>query len=118
VGSNWDYSFRAGLFAGDYSGNSSGPIVTGDVAGGGDEGGGQAAAFWTDARNGRGSGTPTSTQPGRNPICEQSDVFFDRFSVKGGGRKHDDENGAKADPSFLVAPCPPGIQDKKQKKDN
>jgi hypothetical protein len=109
VGTNWDYSFRAGLFAGDYSGNSSGPIVTGE-----DAGGGQAAAFWTDARNGRGSGDPTSTQPGRNPICEQSDVFFDRYSVKGGGRKHDDETGGKADQSFLVAPCPAAIKDKKQ----
>jgi hypothetical protein len=107
VGTNWDYSFRAGLFAGDYSGNSSGPIVTGD-------GGSQAAAFWTDARNGRGSGTPTSTQPGRNPICEQSDVFFDRFSIKGGGRKHNDEQGGNADQSFLVAPCPAAIKDKRQ----
>jgi hypothetical protein len=107
VGTNWDYSFRAGLFAGDYSGNSSGPIVTGD-------GGNQASAFWTDARNGRGSGTPTSTQPGRNPICEQSDVFFDRFSIKGGGRKHNDEQGGNADQSFLVAPCPAAIKDKRQ----
>jgi hypothetical protein len=115
VGSNWDYSFRAGLFAGDYSGNSSGPVVNGNVAGNNnDENGGQAAAFWTDARNGRGSGTPTTTQPGRNPICEQSDVFFDRFSTKGGGRKHNDENGGNADQSFLVAPCPAAIQDKKE----
>ena len=29
IGSNFDYSFRAGLFAGDYSGNTSGPIVNG-----------------------------------------------------------------------------------------
>ena len=108
VGSNFDYSFRAGIFAGDYSGNTSGPTVTGDD----NEGGGLTAAFWTDARNGRGSGTPTSTQPGRNPVCEQSDVFFDRYSSKGGGRKHDDETGGKADPSFLVAPCPASIQDK------
>ena len=108
VGTNFDYSFRAGLFAGDYSGNSSGPIVTGNG------GGGQVAAFWTDARNGRGSGTPTSTQPGRNPICEQSDVFFDRFTNKGGGQKHADETGGKADQSFLVAPCPASIKDKKQ----
>jgi hypothetical protein len=105
VGTNWDYSFRAGLFAGDYSGNASGPTVTGDDN--------QTAAFFTDARNGRGSGAPTSTQPGRNPICEQSDVFFDRYTSSGGGKKHPEENGAKADSSFLVAPCPPGIQDKK-----
>jgi hypothetical protein len=110
VGTNFDYSFRAGIFAGDYSGNSSGPIVTGDTKGDED---GQAAALWTDARNGRGSGDPTSTQPGRNPICEQSDVFFDRYSVRGGGKKHDDEKGDKADQSFLIAPCPAGIKDKR-----
>jgi hypothetical protein len=74
----------------------------------------QTAALWTDARNGRGSGDPTSTEPGRNPICEQSDVFFDRYSSNGGGKKHADENGAKADSSMIVAPCPPGIKDKKQ----
>jgi len=106
IGTNWDYSFRAGLFAGDYSGNSSGPIVNGDAN--------QVAAFWTDARNGRGSGTPTSTQPGRNPICEQSDVFFDRYSSSGGGQKHPSETGGKADPTFLVTPCPDAIKDKKQ----
>lgn len=105
IGSNWDYSFRAGLFAGDYTGNSSGPIVSGDSN--------QGASIWTDARNGRGSGTPTTTQPGRNPICEQSDVFFDRYTVRGGGRKHDDEKGDKADQSLLVAPCPADIKDKK-----
>jgi hypothetical protein len=105
VGTNWDYSFRAGLFAGDYSGNASGPTVTGDDN--------QTAAFFTDARNGRGSGDPTSTEPGRNPVCEQSDVFFDRYTSHGGGKKHADENGAKADSSFILAPCPAGIQDKK-----
>jgi hypothetical protein len=106
IGTNFDYSFRAGLFAGDYSANVSGPIVSGDDN--------QTAAFWTDARNGRGSGTPTTTQPGRNPVCEQSDVFFDRFSSSGGGHKHADENGQKADNSLLVAPCPDDIKDKKQ----
>jgi hypothetical protein len=106
IGTNWDYSFRAGIFAGDYSGNASGATVTGDDN--------QTAAFFTDARNGRGSGAPTSTEPGRNPICEQSDVFFDRYTSKGGGKKHPEENGAKADSSFIVAPCPADIQDKKQ----
>lgn len=106
VGTNWDYSFRAGLFAGDYSGNAAGPTVTGDSE--------QTFAFFTDARNGRGSGTPTTTQPGRNPVCEQSDVFFDRFTAQGGGKKHADEKGEKADSDFLVAPCPAGIKDKKQ----
>ena len=52
---------------------------------GDEKGGDQTAAFWTDARNGRGSGTPTTTQAGRNPICEQSDVFFDAFSPSGNG---------------------------------
>jgi hypothetical protein len=107
VGTNFDYSFRAGLFAGDYSGNTSGPLVTGEN--------GQAAAFWTDARNGRGSGTPTSTQPGRNPICEQSDVFFDRYTLGGDNNDNNDNGdrrGGHADQSFLVAPCPTSIQEK------
>src|SRR4029079_4470640 len=113
VGTNYDYSFRAGIFAGDYSGNTSGPIVAGPDTPGGDNGC-KAGASWTDARNGRGSGAPTSSEPGRNPICEQSDVFFDRYSSSGGGKKHPEENGAKADSSFLVAPCPADIKDKKQ----
>src|SRR5207248_4539605 len=71
-GTNWDYTFRAGLFAGDYNANTTGPrLPNGD-----DRGGDRTAALWTDARNGRGSGAPTSFQPGRNPICEQSDVFL------------------------------------------
>ncbi len=115
VGSNFDYSFRAGIFAGDYSGNSSGPVVSGDAKGGENN---KAAAVWTDARNGRGSGAPTSLQPGRNPICEQSDVFFDRYNLSG-KNDGDDGDGDKggnrhADQSFLISPCPPGIQDKKQ----
>lgn len=94
--SNWDYTFRAGLFGGDYSGIA----VEKD----------QAYALWTDARNGRGSGGPTNLQPGRNPICEQSDVFFDRYSAKSGGKP----NG-KFDPKdslFLATPCPTDIKDK------
>ena len=94
--SNWDYTFRAGLFGGDYSGLA----VEKD----------QAYALWTDARNGRGSGGPTNLQPGRNPICEQSDVFFDRYSSKNGGKP----NG-KFDPKdslFLATPCPTDVKDK------
>ena len=72
----------------------------------------RTAAFFTDARNGRGSGDPTSTQPGRNPICEQSDVFFDTYSSAFGG------NGARGNSSdsnvFLVAPCPTDIKDHRQ----
>jgi len=104
--SNFDYSFRAGIFAGDYSGNTVGPRdPTANELGGN-----QVAAVWTDARNGRGSGAPTSVEPGRNPICEQSDVFFDAFSAtSGGGASHGGSN--TIDP-FLVTPCPPAIQDK------
>ena len=104
LGTNFDYSFRAGIFAGDYSGNTSGPTVNGDSDGN------QAMAVWTDARNGRGSGAPTSFQPGRNPICEQSDAFFQKYNSENGGR------GSKGNASdsdvFLVAPCPGDIQER------
>jgi hypothetical protein len=111
IGSNFDYTFRAGLFAGDYSGNTSGPLVNGDSKDGhGDHGDGHAAAFWTDARNGRGSGDPTSFEPGRNPICEQSDVFFDDYGLPGGDHGHGNGEGmTKAEQAFLVAPCPAGM---------
>jgi hypothetical protein len=115
VGTNFDYSFRAGLFAGDYSGNSSGPTVGGTDGRGDVNDQGKVAAFWTDARNGRGSGDPTSFQAGRNPICEQSDVFFDFFNANGHGKDGSGEGDRHADQSFLVAPCPAGIQDKHQK---
>jgi hypothetical protein len=105
VDTNWDYSFRAGIFAGDYSGNSSGPTVTG-------ESNGKTAALFTDARNGRGSGAPTSFEAGRNPICEQSDVFFDWFNANGQGNQSG--GNGKVDSSFLVAPCPTDIQDRHQ----
>jgi hypothetical protein len=50
---NWDYSFRAGVFAGDYENVTIGPDN-------------RAYALWTDARNGRSS----RTEAGRNPACE------------------------------------------------
>ena len=108
-GTNWDYTFRAGIFAGDYNGNTTGPkLPNGD-----EKGGNTTAAFWTDARNGRGSGAPTSFEAGRNPICEQSDVFFQAYNSSNGG------NGPKGNPKdanlFLVAPCPGDLKDKKQK---
>jgi len=107
VGSNFDYTFRAGIFAGDYSGNSSGPLVNGD------NNGFHAGALWTDARNGRGSGAPTTVEPGRNPICEQSDVFFDTYNIDGQSNNNGGVHGnGHADSDFLIAPCPPGIQDK------
>jgi hypothetical protein len=67
-------------------------------------------AVWTDARNGRGSGAPTSLQPGRNPICEQSDVFFKIYGGRNGG---EGSNGREADSAngFLVAPCGGDMQD-------
>jgi len=110
IGSNFDYTFRAGLFAGDYSGNTSGPLVNGDSKDGrGDHGDGHAGALWTDARNGRGSGDPTSFEAGRNPICEQSDVFFDDYGLPGGDHGHGKGEGmTKAEQAFIVAPCPPG----------
>ncbi len=105
IGSNFDYSFRAGIFAGDYSGNTSGPLVNGEG------GGGHGAAFWTDARNGRGSGdpNPSSNEPGRNPICEQSDVFFDDYGLPGGGGNGKGEGMTAADQAFIVSPCPAGM---------
>jgi hypothetical protein len=113
VGSNFDYTFRAGIFAGDYSANSSGPVVAGangNEADNGERGSGEVIAVWTDARNGRGSGAPTSFQPGRNPICEQSDVFFKIYNGQNGGegsrgREADSVNG------FLVAPCGADMRD-------
>jgi hypothetical protein len=84
VPSNFDYSFRAGLFAGDYENVAvEGPF---------------AYATWTDARNGRSS----RNQPGRNPICEQSDVFLDIYSATYGGSG----GSAGSLTPFLVTPCP------------
>lgn len=109
VPSNFDYSFRAGIFAGDYNN-----IAVGD------RGGGRTAyAFWTDARNGRSSGGPAGgselpSQPGRNPACEQSDVFFDSYSARNGGK------GGRASPTdslFLVTLCPSDAVDDRQGDD-
>ncbi len=108
VGSNFDYSFRAGLFAGDYSGNTAGaeePERQGE-----------------GRRPDRGTSAPTrgtvaaratrrTSEPGRNPICEQSDAFFQRFNADNGGK------GAKGNAQdsvnlFSVAACPADIKDK------
>jgi hypothetical protein len=106
VPSNFDYTFRAGIFAGDYSGNLTGPI---NPAGDRSDGDNVAAALWTDARNGRGSGAPTSFEPGRNPICEQSDVFYDSWGAQG---RSGGSGGNSVDQSaFLVTPCPGQAQD-------
>ena len=110
--SNWDYSFRGGIFAGDYN------AVTVDPNGR------KAYGFWTDARNGRSSSNPFppgTFQFGRNPTCEQSDVMVQGYDSALGGRERfrgddDDEGGAGASPGqsrprrqdslFLVTPCP------------
>ncbi len=91
VPSNWDYSFRGGIFAGDYDVVAIGPDNT-------------AWATWTDARNGRSS----RNQPGRNPACEQSDAFRDLYSAQSGGTV---KTAQKTDELFLVTPCPTDMQD-------
>jgi len=95
VPSNWDYTFRSGIFAGDYE-----AVATE---------GHNTYAFFTDARNGRSSGGPAGgatapSQPGRNPACEQSDVFVDRYGSDSGsnGQNH----ARPSDALFLVTPCP------------
>ena len=96
VPSNYDYCFRAGIFCGDYESIA---VGTGHNV--------DAVVLFTDARNGRSSGGPAGgtmfpSQPGRNPACEQSDVFFDSFDADNGG------SGGSAGniTPFLVTPCP------------
>jgi hypothetical protein len=91
VPSNFDYTFRAGIFAGDYN----------NVAVGKEK----AWAFWTDARNGRSS----RTQAGRNPLCEQADVFVDSFNAQSGGEAAKPKS---TDALFLVTLCPEAAADK------
>lgn len=96
VPSNFDYSFRAGIFAGDYENIA----VEGDTA----------YATWTDARNGRSS----RNQPGRNPLCEQSDVFMDMYSAT-----HAQPADLMRNISpFLVTPCPFGQVDPQRDRRN
>lgn len=96
VPSNFDYSFRAGIFAGDYENIA----VEGDTA----------YATWTDARNGRSS----RNQPGRNPLCEQSDVFMDMYSAT-----HAQPADLMRNISpFLVTPCPSGQVDPQRDRHN
>ncbi len=102
VPNNWDYTFRAGIFAGDYSGVAAGKNNT-------------AWTIWTDSRNGRSS----RTELGRNPGCEQSDIFGTQFSGGGNdghgdggddhsGGDHGDGHGGSAGDlnAWAVAPCP------------
>jgi hypothetical protein len=97
VPSNYDYCFRAGVFCGDYE----------SIAVSHGQGDARAVVLFTDARNGRSSGGPAGggtfpSQPGRNPTCEQSDVFFDSFSAANGGTGGSAGNITP----FLVTPCP------------
>jgi hypothetical protein len=87
VPSNMDYSFGAGTFIGDYNA----------VAIGGND---DAVGFWTDTRNGRSS----RDQPGRNPICEQSDGFADIWEAD--EEADGQERPRRSDELFLVTPCP------------
>ena len=100
VPSNMDYSFRAGLFMGDYDQVSypNFPQLTSSS----EEK--EALAIWTDARNGRGSGAPTSFQAGRNPPCEHADMFIDYFNPL--KRDHSDSVSESEEQAFLVTPCP------------
>jgi hypothetical protein len=108
VPSNWDYTFRAGLFAGDYTGNATGSVDPALKQNGDDPNRDKMYGLWTDARNGRGSGGAAATdlEPGRNPICEQSDVFFDRLTRS--------ETGKSTDLTpWIDTPCPLAMKDKK-----
>jgi hypothetical protein len=98
--SNYDYGFRAGIFLGDYD-----VVATVD-----DDT--KVYSHFTDARNGRSSGGPAGgagSQPGRNPICEQSDVMLDQYSSTSAdaGQKQP----KREDRLFLVTPCPTDIQE-------
>jgi hypothetical protein len=108
--SNYDYTFRGGIFAGDYNGMATDPQES------------SVWAFWTDARNGRSSANPLppgTFQTGRNPICEQSDVMLQAYSSSLGDdddrrRSGGEDEGAspgqdhprREDAMFLITPCP------------
>ena len=98
VPSNMDYSFRAGLFMGDYD------VVAYQNFPQLNNPGTDAVAMWTDARNGRGSGAPTSFQAGRNPSCEQADKFLDFFNPLREDKS--DSISESEEELFLVTPCP------------
>ncbi len=108
---NLDYAFRGGIFIGDYN-NVAVPDTSNTSYG-----------FWTDSRNGRSSGGPgggatNPSEPGRNPLCEQSDVFLDTIASKGGegdqnGGGNNGEGRSVDQNAFLVTLCPPAATDKK-----
>jgi hypothetical protein len=94
---NLDYSFRAGIFMGDYNSVAFPNVPEGEPSTR------QALGFWTDARNGRGSAGEVSQQPGRNPACEQSDVFIDDFNPL---TENNGQSATQGMELFLVTPCP------------
>jgi hypothetical protein len=94
---------------GDYNAVAYPNVPAGSGADDGD-GGGRAIAFWTDSRNGRGSGSPTAPS-GRNPACEQADVFLDFFNPLSRG---DGRQAARNQELFLVTPCPQEAISKEQ----
>ena len=95
VPSNWTTASAPGSSAGDYE---SVPTE-----------GGNSYTFLTDARNGRSAGGPAGgatvpSQPGRNPACEQADVFYDTGAPT---TILDGQKVARSVGSlFLVTPCP------------
>jgi hypothetical protein len=98
--SNYDYGFRGGIFLGDYDVVAT---VDNDT---------KVYSHFTDARNGRSSGGPaggSGSQPGRNPICEQSDVMLDEYSSTSAdaGQKQPKPEDAM----FLVTPCPTDVRE-------
>ena len=97
IAHNLDYSFRAGIFMGDYNAVAFPNVPEGVPSTN------QAVAFWTDSRNGRGSGGGVSAQPGRNPACEQADVFFDDFNPLTSNKGESATQGWEV---FQVTPCP------------
>jgi hypothetical protein len=102
---NLDYAFRGGIFVGDYN-NVAVPDTSTTAYG-----------FWTDSRNGRSSGGPgggatNPSEPGRNPLCEQSDVFMDTMTENDNVNDQSGHFASNWDP-FLVSLCPPAAQDKR-----
>jgi hypothetical protein len=122
VPSNLDYAFPRGVFIGDYTnvGMSDFPATQNDDSDDndeGDDGKNRAFAHWSDARNGRSSGGPAGgtlapSEPGRNPICEQSDTFGDFFNPS---RAENQGRIDSPDDAFLVTLCPPAAKDRKSR---
>jgi hypothetical protein len=114
VPSNLDYAFPRGVFIGDYTNVSFPDFASSGNSDDDDQGddGPNGIAFWTDARNGRSSGGPAGgavapSEPGRNPICEQSDVFAGFLNRR-------ESSSADVD-LFTVTLCPPAATDKRSR---